>query len=183
MPAPFSVPKVSPLPGATPAPGSRPSDCNSAIASGEPLAASRRRVRRWSLGRRLSLYAARRYSGVGIGGRDSMGVPKGVMMDATTCWTAVLTFRRCRLTTSPWLRELLGSWTRWLVWSAKYCEMSGQYSATLISCNDSFAAQSQQAVNLTFPILGSYLLPATLTLTVLSILPVRTTTPTISACF
>lgn len=34
----------------------------------------------------------------------------------------------------------------------------------------------------TFPILGSYLLPATLTLTVLSILPVLTTTPTISLC-
>jgi hypothetical protein len=120
LPVPFSVPKDSPLPGATPAPGSRPCCFNSMIASEEPWAASRRRTRRCSLGIRLALYVARRSSGVGIGGRESMGVPNGVMMEATTWWTAVLTFRRWRLITSPWLRELLGSWTRWLVWSAKY---------------------------------------------------------------
>lgn len=56
-----------------------------------------------------------------MGGREAMGVPKGVTMEATTWWTAEETRRRCRLTTSPCARELLGSWTRWVVWSAKYC--------------------------------------------------------------
>jgi hypothetical protein len=93
-------------------------------------------VRRCSWGRRLALYAARRSSGVGIGGRESMGVPKGVMIDATTWWTAVLTFRRCRLITSPWLRELLGSWTRWLVWSAKYyCKRDQMLAYLCLSLN------------------------------------------------